>query len=410
MKRYPILEVCTRIEGHAVQQQMLREYCCGFDDWRGLLERAEREGMAPLLRKHLIESEVDIPASFRRSLSLLYRRHQEQAEVRLAVLEDVLSLFQQHGLTPMLIKGAALCQTLYPDPALRPMRDMDILLSKDEVDHAQELLRQAGFKQSAAPIPPDHYHLPSLHKILGDVKVCIELHRGLYPHCPPYYPEVDFRKLQDTAQSIQVGATEVHTFSHEEILHYLYQHGFRAPLTYENYKLINAADIIGYIEMHFQEVDWKMIQEQFPLLMKALPLMHHISPWDFDRIPKGFVSRRDRRRKLQPVPFHGWPQRRMKELRQQVSLRELLKETFLPSRWNLKIYYGTGDSVWRFAKALCFDHPKNVFWWVRVYSHFVIQTNPASVNPKNSFLGSLRLIFVSACNTIRGVLNKLSSW
>ncbi len=40
MKRYPILEVCARIEGHKVQQQMLREYCQEFDDWQGLLERA----------------------------------------------------------------------------------------------------------------------------------------------------------------------------------------------------------------------------------------------------------------------------------------------------------------------------------------------------------------------------------
>ena len=283
MKRYPILEVCARIEGHAVQQQMLREYCRGFDDWQGLLERAECEGMAPLLRKHLIESEADIPASVRRSLSLLYKRHHKQAAVRLAALEELLKLFQQCGLTPMLIKGAALCQTLYPDPALRPMRDMDILLSEDEVDQAQELLRQEGFQQSKSPISPDHYHLPSLHKTIDDVTVCVELHRGLYPNCPPYYPEVNFRNLLDTSHSIHVGATEAYTFSHEETIHYLYQHAFRAPITYERYKLINAADVIGFLETHFQELDWRLIQKQFPLLTKTLPFMHHISPLDFDR-------------------------------------------------------------------------------------------------------------------------------
>src|SRR5210317_1015807 len=104
MKRYPILEVCARIEGHAVQQQILRESCRGFDDWQGLLERAELEGMAPLLRKHLMESEADVQASVRRSLNLLYKRHQRQAQIRLEVLTDVLELFHHNGLTPMLIK------------------------------------------------------------------------------------------------------------------------------------------------------------------------------------------------------------------------------------------------------------------------------------------------------------------
>jgi hypothetical protein len=148
MKRYPILEICARVEGHAVQHQMLRDYCREFKDWQGLLERAEREGMAPLLRRHLIESESDFPASVRRSLSILYKRHLKQAEVRVKVLEETLILFQQHRLTPMLIKGAALCQTLYPDPALRPMRDMDILFSGEEVDHGGTKGKTLGHDQN----------------------------------------------------------------------------------------------------------------------------------------------------------------------------------------------------------------------------------------------------------------------
>jgi hypothetical protein len=368
MKRYPILEVCARVEGHTVQHQILREYCHKFQDWQGLLERAEREGMAPLARKHLIESESDFPTSVRRSLNILYKRHQKQAEVRLKVLEGILILFQQHQLIPMLIKGAALCQTLYSDPALRPMRDIDILFSRDDVDQAQELLRNVGFKQSGAAIPPDHYHLPSLYKNVGDVKVCIELHRGLYPDCPPYYPEVDFVNLLKTGRKIKIGEVEAFTFSLEETLHYLYQHGFHAPLTYEKYKLINAADIIGFTEKYFQEIDWKQVKKQCPQLCKALPLMHHISPWDFANTSDDSVSKRGRRRQLHPIPFTGWPQKRMKQVRADGStLFRTLLDTFLPTRWWVGVYYGT-TTCFGYLRCLLWRHPRHVYWWAKLYS------------------------------------------
>lgn len=410
MKRYPILELCARIEGHAVLHQLLRDSCKTFQDWQGLLQQAEKNGMAPLLRKHLTESKSDCPSSIRRSLSILYKRHQKQAKVRLKVLEEILMLFQKHQLTPMLIKGAALCQTLYIDPALRPMRDIDILLDKEEVDQAQELLKSLWFIQSTAPISPEHYHLAPQSKTVDEVKVCIELHRGLYPNCPPYYPEVDFKRLLESGKKLKVGGVEVYTFGHEETLHYLYQHGFHAPLTYENYKLVNAADIIGFTEKYFGEIDWGQVKERFPQLYRALPLMHHISHWDLERVPESFISwTTDRKRILPPIPFTGWPQRRVKELEEKVSLKEVLKETFLPSSWWLKVYYGAGDSTGRLLKALCVDHPKNVLWWTHLYSHFVIQTDPASMNPQKSFLGSLRLFLTSSYNKVLGVIRKMLS-
>ncbi|WP_458774623.1 nucleotidyltransferase family protein [Desulforhopalus sp. 52FAK] len=368
MKRYPILEVCARIEGHEIQHQILREYCRGFDDWQGLLECSEREGMAPLLRKHLLESEADIPPSVRRSLSVLYKRHQRHAAVRLQVMEEILDLFQQHRLTPMLIKGAALCCTLYSDPGLRPMRDMDILFRPSEVDEAQGVLRSVGFIQSAAPIASDHFHLPSLHKTIENVTICIELHRGLYPNCPPHYPEVDFEYLLRTGRKISVANFDAMTFSDEETLDYLYQHAFRTPLTYEPYKLINAADIISFTEKYFHTLGWHLIRERFPLTEKTLPLLHHISPWNFESIPESFISSKARKRRMEPLPFNGWPRKRRKELQAEGKpLSQILLTTFLPSKWWLGVYYGELTAL-GCLRCLLWRHPAQIKWWYRLLS------------------------------------------
>lgn len=365
--RYPILDVCARIEGHTVQYDMLQKYCHGFEDWHGLLVQAEHEGMAPLLRKHLIESKIDIPGPIRRSLSMLYKRHQKKATVRLMILEEIVTLFSEHQLTPMLIKGAALCQSLYPDSALRPMRDIDILVSKGEVDQAQELLRDIGFTQSSSPIPPDHYHLPSLHKIVDGVKICIELHRGLYPNCPPDYPDVDFDKLLDTGQMIQVGDVEAVTFSHMETLHYLYQHAFRTPLTYESYKLINVADIIGYTEKYYETLDWPMIKDKWPLLFNALPLMQHITPWDDAKISSEITLSHNVARYVDTRPFTGWPHHRMKEQKVKgPKWYQVLRDTFLPPMWWAKVYYG--EKSWQgYLKCILLRHPRHILWWKQLY-------------------------------------------
>lgn len=366
MKRYPILEVCARIEGHEVQRQMLREYCKDFADWQGLLERAEREGMAPLLRKHMLEAEIEIPASVKRSLAVLYKRHQHNAEVRLNVIEELLRLFNDNDIPSILIKGSALCTSLYDDPALRPMRDIDILVSKENVERAQGLLIDAGFVQSTAPIPSDHHHLPSLHKTVNGVKICFELHCGLYPDITPHYPKVNFEEFLASARTVHLSPNIALVFSHEEMLHYLYQHAFHAPLTYEPYKLINAADIISYVEKYFDEINWTQIEKQYPGLYSALPLMHHISPWNFDRIPQEFLSTNDKCHKLTPKPYSGWPRKHLSELKHEASMLQIAKETFFPSRWWISVYYGNTGLI-GYVRSLVNGHRKQLCLFAGLY-------------------------------------------
>jgi hypothetical protein len=332
--------------------------------------------MATLLKKHLEESGSKQPITVRRSLDILCKRHQHQAAVRLKVLQEVLQIFDSNGLKPIVIKGAALCYTIYPDPALRPMRDMDLLFHPGEVDHAQRLLRESGFRQSKAPIPQNHHHLPSLNKYVEDVDICIELHRGLYPDCPPFYPEVDYQKLLSTARSFTFGGIDALTFGDEETLHYIYQHAFHAPLTYETYKLINAADLIGFTEQRWRFMDMERLQSEFPLLLKALPLMHCITPWDSDKVPQYFSTIVDRE-KISPTPFTGWPQKRMKEFKTEgQKLRQTILTTFLPSRWWVGIYYGT-TTLLGYVWCLLWRHPHHVYWWAKLSSTLRRRSRPS---------------------------------
>jgi len=63
-----------------------------------------------------------------------------------------LEALRDAGLSPVLLKGAALGHLVYEDPYLRPMSDVDLLIPRDALARALEALEAAGFR-----LPPaDH--------------------------------------------------------------------------------------------------------------------------------------------------------------------------------------------------------------------------------------------------------------
>jgi len=57
-----------------------------------------------------------------------------------------LEALRDAGLSPVLLKGAALGVLVYPEPWLRPMSDVDLLLPRDALGRALEALGDAGFR------------------------------------------------------------------------------------------------------------------------------------------------------------------------------------------------------------------------------------------------------------------------
>lgn len=336
--------------------------------------------MSPLLFRHLNAVDFPCPDSFRRSLRLLYLRHQRTNDILIKTLQRILFSLEKEGIRSLVLKGAALCHTIYPEMALRPMRDIDIMVAEEEAEHAQSVVISLGFTESDSNIPPDHFHLPSLHAIVDGMPVCIELHRGLFAtSCPPYTRPLKFEDLCRTSTSFETNGVTAHTFGNEEMLWYLYQHGFCMPLSYDRYKIINAADIISFVEAEFDVLDWEKIQISYPEVLHVLPLFHHLTPWQKkveDTIMQG------KRSKPSGIgqPFQGWPQLRLKE-QQGKSFLNIIFDTFWPSEWWLKMYYGISGRT-SYSLHRLFIHPRHIFWWIRLYAPHLIKNDPAG-NERN---------------------------
>jgi hypothetical protein len=76
---------------------------------------------------------------------------QRDAMVRAVELErlllEIFEAFESEGLRPVALKGPVLAHEFYPDPALRPFGDIDLLVATDEWRRACAVLRKLGLKR-----------------------------------------------------------------------------------------------------------------------------------------------------------------------------------------------------------------------------------------------------------------------
>jgi len=365
-----ILNLCARTKAHTLQRRQLAEACNRFNQWDDLLHQAEQQGMGPLLHRHLGAIEGELPTTFLRGLRFLSLRHQQANVLLMKSLHHVLSLLETAGIPSLVLKGAALCQTLYPEVGLRPMRDIDLLLAKEDVHYAHALLQKKGFLATAADISEDHFHLPPLYQKVDGMQVCVELHHGLFPDDPPYYKPLFFAELYQNALVFEVEGMMAYTLAAEEMLWHLYQHGFHAPLTYEPFRLISVADVVSLTEDNVEEIDWEKMAAIYPQLFRVLPLFHYITPWNDTVLTKIPSSKRASPTGVSE-PFQGWP--RLKLVRQrEKGLLEIMRHTFFPSHWWLMLYYGNRGLFFIIWCRLIW-HPMHILRWMKIYGYVFIE-------------------------------------
>jgi hypothetical protein len=88
-----------------------------------------------------------LPAEFSGALRGMYYNAAGDAELHRRELADVLAVLDAAGVTPVLFKGAVLAYTAYPDPACRPMGDLDLWIDLEAMSRAQAALEGLGYVQ-----------------------------------------------------------------------------------------------------------------------------------------------------------------------------------------------------------------------------------------------------------------------
>lgn len=115
-------------------------------NWTRLIELSERHRLLPHLYKSIKEISlsisIDIPAE-------LKEKYISQTDHVLKLASEgvrLSSILNKNGVSNILLKGPFLSEQIYGDIALRPSRDIDILILPEHVEQVNDILIREGYK------------------------------------------------------------------------------------------------------------------------------------------------------------------------------------------------------------------------------------------------------------------------
>ncbi len=118
------------------------------EQWFPLLKSAEEHGLAPLLYASLKKRDAlqSMPPEQAKALRESYLRTYIANWLAYKELRLLLEICERERIPVIVLKGAALGTTLYPEPALRPFSDLDLLFRRRDVERVSALLAGQGYE------------------------------------------------------------------------------------------------------------------------------------------------------------------------------------------------------------------------------------------------------------------------
>jgi len=164
------------------------------------------------------------------------------------------------GVEVLALKGIHLASVVYRDLAVRPMRDLDLLVRAEDLQRAGEALESIGYAPSRSytttggvtPYAVNH-HLPQFTKSGATL---VEIHWHIIP--PSFDQRIDIREMWERSQTIRIAGENVRVFAPEDLLLHLAVHA-----TYSHACDLSAqawCDIAETIRRH--EISWPDVVER----------------------------------------------------------------------------------------------------------------------------------------------------
>jgi hypothetical protein len=228
-------------------------------DWPSLGRLATMHGLGPLL--HEATKSIDAPSASDEALAELKREYQLTAAHNMLAEHDLkrmLGALNAAGVQVAVLKGTALLNMVYRDPALRPMVDIDLLIRFADRTAALEALGRAGY----APTEPEPFeNLNGLYwneRVLCDqsrTSTQLELHWNLLD-IPYYASRLSTAQLLKRAQPMNFGDVQGLSLAIDDTLLYLCAHN-----TFHHQGLLwrNDVDVAFFVSRHQAQLDWETL-------------------------------------------------------------------------------------------------------------------------------------------------------
>lgn len=235
-----------------------------------VLSHAQRNYLAPLIYKNL-KALSGVPEVFlirfrQQMLASTLRQLQQEA-----VFQKLHDSLVTHNIDYRILKGYFLARHVYPGPNLRPMIDIDIMVSQPDILKVFEILKSQGF--NPFPISERQFISDQKHHPYGLIYqgVAIELHKSIFSS----YDPVKFNEsiLWGNPFKVNTSGRETYTLSPEVFLYHLCHH-LMGHLQGDFIKLIWCRDIAEFLKVFEGKLDWDFFLHLYKISNANERLLH----------------------------------------------------------------------------------------------------------------------------------------
>jgi hypothetical protein len=230
--------------------------------WSAAADIAVRHGVGPLLFARLKRSDArqNVPEEAWKHLRLDYLVNAARYVRRQRWLAPLLRALHDAGIPVIVLKGAHLAEAVYPDPAVRTMSDVDLLVRPEDVPKAQTVLLNADNAVAASQPRVSETWLRTTPHLPGVVTphLVVEVHWTLAPESGP--AKLDVAGVWQRSRPFSLAGAGVLALSSEDLLlhlclHISYQHRFDAGLRC-------FCDVAEVLRRFRSEIDWEQVAQR----------------------------------------------------------------------------------------------------------------------------------------------------
>ena len=244
-------------------------------DWDAFLAEAATEKLMPMLYEMLAGRQL-LPPMVEATLKEAYRYHAERNLFLIYELGLALDRLSQAGIAAIVLKGAALLETVYESIAVRPMLDVDILIRKELVPQALQILAEDGYRQDIEPHSGAAFAFENEILLLkaGIEPIQLEIHWHLFDS--PYYQQhLDLDWFWQQARPLAIDRNKSLILGPEAQIvhlcgHLALHHSFEPSILW----LVDLAEVVS---CYGDDIDWELVMEQARASQLVLSLQRSIN-------------------------------------------------------------------------------------------------------------------------------------
>ena len=285
-------------------------------NWDYFLQQVKKKDTAPLIYKTFLNregTETRVPAHVQRFLKDSYYSVLASNISLIQTLERIAQDFKSESIDVICYKGAMLAEQVYRDSGLRPMGDIDLLIRKEDIVKADNILRRNGYSMPLEikgfdGFSPGQYRNSFLYRSENRFSNAVHLHWHVVnfsPYDERIIQKINMDRVWHESIPVRLGNADLRTFSlHHEII-FLCMHA----LNHAFYPLLRLCDINELLRLRKDDINWdRLVKDSFEfhlskcvyyvlylvstMLKAEMPetVLHRLKPKRISLIESKFIS------------------------------------------------------------------------------------------------------------------------